>query len=117
MKFKPETLVHRVILKPFVQKETPGGIILAQSERSQAINSDKGTVLEIGPKAWKDFGCMEPPFKVGDKVYYAKYGAKVLKDEETDELYIIVNDEDLLVGYTDGVANSFEEKEIVVRED
>lgn len=99
MKFRPETLVHRVILKPFVQKETAAGIILAQSERSQAINSDKGVVLMVGPQAWKDFGHSEPPFAVGDKVYYAKYGAKVLKDEDTDELYIICNDEDILVGY------------------
>ena len=101
MKFKPETLVYRVILKPFVQKETKAGIILAQSERSQAVNSDKGTILAIGPKAWKDFGHEDSPFNVGDLVYYAKYGAKVLKDEDTGDLYIICNDEDLLVGYID----------------
>ena len=100
MKFKPETLVHRVILKPFVQKETPGGIILAQSERSQAVNSDRGTILAIGPKAWKDFGYEVPPFQVGMTVYYSKYGAKVLKDELTGDLYIIANDEDILVEYT-----------------
>jgi co-chaperonin GroES (HSP10) len=47
-----------------------------------------------------DFKCDTPPVQVGDEVYYAKYGAKVLKDEDTGELYIICNDEDVLVGYT-----------------
>src|SRR5687767_6402913 len=99
MKFRSETLVHRVILKPFITKKTASGIIIAKDERKQAVDSDKGEVFMIGPKAWKDFGCDEFPVKVGDTVYYAKYGAKVLKDEVKDELYIICNDEDILVGY------------------
>ena len=101
MKFNKDTLVHRVILKPYVlPKKSEGGIDLsAISERSQAINTDRGIILMFGPQAWKDFGCKQPPFKVGDKVFYAKYGAKVLKDEDTEELYIILNDEDVLVEY------------------
>lgn len=101
MKFRAETLVHRVIIKPEIETVTKGGIVVARSERDQAITSDKGTVFLFGPQAWKAFGCDEPPVKVGDKVYYAKYGAKVLRDEETKELYVICNDEDVLVGYTE----------------
>lgn len=100
MKFLPETLVHRVIIKPNIETKTKSGIVIAKDERRQAVDSDRGEVFMIGPKAWKDFGCEKPPVKVGDKVYYAKYGAKVLKDEETDSLYIICNDEDILVGYS-----------------
>ena len=100
MKFREETLVHRVILKPKIEKQTKSGIVISTSERNQAINSDQGEVLMVGPKAWVDFGCVAPPVKVGDQVYYAKYGAKVLKDENTGELYIICNDVDILVGYT-----------------
>lgn len=99
MKFKAETLVHRVILKPHIEKESKGGIIIARDERTQAINTDKGTILMYGPQAWKDFGCMSPPVYPGDKVFYARYGAKVLKDEETGELFVLCNDEDILVGY------------------
>jgi len=101
MKFRQETLVHRVLIKPFIEKTTKGGIVLATSERKQAIDSDKGEVFMIGPQAWKAFGCVFTPVKIGDTVYYAKYGAKVLKDEDTGELYIICNDEDVLVGYTE----------------
>lgn len=99
MKFRPETLVHRVLIKPFVEKKTASGIFIAKDERKQAIDSDKGEVFMIGPEAWKPFGCKIPPVKIGDQVIYSKYGAKVIKDDETDELYIICNDEDVLVGY------------------
>lgn len=102
MKFRQETLVHRVIIKPFVPgKKTAGGIILASDERMQVVNSDRGEVFMIGPEAWKAFGCKKAPVKVGDQVYYSKYGAKVLKDMDSeDSFYIICNDEDILVGYT-----------------
>ena len=99
MKFRPETLVHRVLIKPKIETETKTGIILARDERSQAINSDTGTIFMIGPMAWKDFKCETPPVKVGDQVFYAKYGAKVLKDERTGDLYVICNDDDVLVGF------------------
>ena len=100
MKFRPETLVHRVILKPFVLgKKSEGGIILPTNQRMDAVNSDKGTIFMIGPKAWGDD--KKKPVKVGDTVFYAKYGAKVLRDEDKeDEFFILCNDEDILVGYT-----------------
>ena len=100
MKFNPETLGFRVLLKPDILKETKSGIVIASSERSQAINADKGVIVGIGPEAFKALGYTSP-YKVGDKVIYAKYGAKVLKDEDTGDLYMIANDEDILVGYTD----------------
>jgi len=99
MKFRPETLVHRVIIKPKIETETASGIVIARDERSQAINTDQGTVWMIGPLAWKDFKCETPPVSIGDKVYYSHYGAKVLKDERTGDLFVICNDEDILVGY------------------
>ena len=102
MQFRPETLVHRVLLVPFIETVSKGGIMISRDERSQAINTDRGTILMVGPQAWKDFGCSESPFKVGDQVFYAHYGAKLLKDEESGKLYIICNDEDILVGYTTG---------------
>lgn len=101
MKFRQETLVHRVILQPEIEKVSKGGILISRSERTQAINTDKGIVLMFGSQAWKDFGCSEPPVKVGDQVYYSHYGAKILEDPENkDNFFIICNDEDILVGYT-----------------
>ena len=96
MKFKAESLGYRVILKPHIERETKSGIVIARDERSQAINTDKGTILFLGPKA-------ETGAVVGDKVYYARYGAKVLKNELTGDLYVICNDEDLLVAYEEEI--------------
>lgn len=99
--FRPETLVHRVLLKPKVETQTKSGIVLARDERTQAINSDQGEVFMVGPEAWKAFGCTVPPVKPGDKVFYAKYGAKVVKVPDSDEFFVLCNDEDILVGYED----------------
>lgn len=98
MKFSQETLAERVLLKPFIETETKGGILIARDERSQAINTDRGEVFMIGPSAWYDLP-NKPDLKPGDKVFYSKYGAKVIKDEVTNEFYIICNDKDILVGY------------------
>jgi co-chaperonin GroES (HSP10) len=100
MKFKQDTLGIRVVLKPFIETQTKSGIVIAQSERNQAINTDKGEVLMVGDACWYDKP-VKPNIKAGDKVYYAKWGAKVLKDEQTGEFYILCNDEDILVGYAE----------------
>ena len=99
MKFKPDTLGHRVVLKPFIETMSKGGIAIPRDERTQAINTDKGEVVHIGPSAWYDKP-EKPNLKPGDTVYYAKYGAKMIKDEENGAMFILCNDEDILVGYT-----------------
>jgi co-chaperonin GroES (HSP10) len=101
MNFNQATLAERVIIKPLIEKETASGILLARDERSQAINTDRGEVFLVGPGAWYDLPQeSRPQLKPGDMVYYAKYGAKVLKDEVTNEFYVICNDKDILVGYS-----------------
>lgn len=105
MKFKVETLAHRVILKPFIERISKGGIHIARDTRSQAINTDKGEVVLIGPQAWYDLP-EKPNLKIGDLVYYSHYGAKILPNEDqpdpnaADAFFIICNDQDILVGYT-----------------
>lgn len=100
MNFRQDTLGVRVILKPFIEKESKGGILIARDERSQAVNTDKGEVLMVGDSAWFDKP-VKPNLKPGDKVYYAKWGAKLLKDDESGEFYVLCNDEDILVGYSE----------------
>lgn len=102
LKFRPDTLGFRVLLKPIdVKKMSEGGIDLsALSSRTQAINSDRGEIVMVGEGAWFDKP-VKPALKPGDKVFYAKYGAKTLQDPENKEVfYILCNDEDILVGYT-----------------
>lgn len=92
----------RVLLKPFKIQEhdkvfaaaKAAGIALPEfSERKEQANVDKGTVLQIGPKVHEDY---IGDIKVGDVVGFAKFGGKFVQDTESDELYLIVNDEDLI---------------------
>lgn len=101
MKFKPETLGFRLILKPFgFKKMSEGGIDLSAIDpRVHAVNTDKGEVFMIGPSCWDNLK-RKPEIKAGDKVMYAKYGAKTIQDPDNpEEFYILCNDEDILVGY------------------
>ena len=98
LKFKERSLGHRVLIKPEVEKETDWGFALTVSDRKAAMDSDKGHIVAMGPQAYKDYGDGSKWVEVGDYVYYAKYGAKVIKDDETGDLYIICNDEDVLLG-------------------
>lgn|SRR5574343_723732 len=92
----------RVLLKPFNIQEHDkvfaaakrAGIALPEfSERKEQANVDKGTVLQIGPKAHEDY---VGDIKVGDTVGFAKFGGKFVQDPDSDELYLVVNDEDLI---------------------
>ena len=100
MNFNQETLGQRVLIKPFIETVSKGGILISRDERSQAINTDRGEVFMVGPSAWYDLP-VKPDLKPGDKVFYAKYGAKVIKDEKSDTFYIICNDQDVLLGYSE----------------
>ncbi len=97
LKFNQKSLGHRVLIKPDVEKETDWGFQMVTSDRRAAIDSDKGTVVAVGDQAYKEFGDGTPWVAVGDYVYYAKYGAKVIKDKDSEDLYIICNDEDVLL--------------------
>ena len=104
MKFLVESLANRVLLKPYIETVSKGGIVLSRDSRSQAINTDRGEIVAIGPEAWYDLPT-KPALKVGDKVFYSHYGAKILRNESqpetnaTDSYFIICNDVDILVGY------------------
>jgi co-chaperonin GroES (HSP10) len=100
MEFNQDSLDVRLILKPYIlpKKSAAGLDLSAVSDRSQAVNTDRGEIVMIGPMAWYDRP-VKPNLQPGDKVYYAKYGAKVLKDGVSGDLYVLVNDEDILVSY------------------
>jgi co-chaperonin GroES (HSP10) len=68
-------------------------------DREESI-VDTGTVLEIGSDCWAEF--KEPWCKVGDKVAYAKYAGKAIKQKDGSKL-LVLNDEDVcaVLGETD----------------
>ena len=95
---------HRILVKPFTIEEVDkvyesakraGIALLEQEARKQQISIDKGVVLDIGPTAFKDFGD-DAWFAVGDTVGFAKFGGKYIKNPETEEDFLILNDEDVI---------------------
>ena len=89
-------LLHRVLVKPKpTEKKTESGIILVDSTtRKEAAATEEGTILAIGETFGNDFGAKVIP-QVGDKIYFAKYAGKFIKDENEEDL-VILNDEDVI---------------------
>ena len=88
-------LMHRALVKPKqVETKTASGIILTESlTRKEQAGTDEGVILAIGDTFGKDFGAEVLP-KVGDKVLFAKYAGKFIKDGDVD--LVLLNDDDLI---------------------
>jgi len=88
--------LHRVLvkLKP-VEKTTESGIIIPDTTtRKEQAATEEGTIVAVGDTFGKDFGATYIP-QVGDKVYFAKYAGKFIKDEDGTDL-VLLNDEDIV---------------------
>lgn len=91
---------HRVLIRPDSFNETveEGALKGFQLDVGDGFKREKaatviGTIVAIGETAWKDFSDGRPWAKIGDKIYYAKYSGKIVKDSNDTE-YVIINDED-----------------------
>lgn len=88
-------LLHRVIVQPDnVETVTPGGIVLAIDPKKERTHVETGKVVSIGETVFKEFKAEVVPV-VGDRVYYAKYAGKIIKDTDNVE-YLALNDDDLI---------------------
>jgi len=99
-------LLHRILVKQNkiedtnkdYQRAARAGIIIPEHEdkaRAQA-GVDTGTIVAVGPTAYKDFG-VSPPIEVGDVVAFARFSGKVVRDPADDVEYVLLNDEDICV--------------------
>jgi len=102
-------ILHRILVKQFKLDETNKdyqrakalGIMIADHEDNKRAQAgvDQGTVVAMGPTAYRDFN-VEPPIKVGDTVAFARFSGKMVVDPEDDEEYVALNDEDIVVVIT-----------------
>ena len=97
----------RILVKPFKIQEhdkvfesaKKAGIILTEiSERKEQINVDKGTVLQIGSKCHEDY---VGELAVGDVIGYAKFGGKFIQEPGSEEVYLVISDEDVVAIFKD----------------
>ena len=96
-----KVLGYRVLIKPDdPEVVSEGGIVLVQDERKARASIDTGTIVAIGPSAWKQIDPKSAPWaKVGDKVLYVKFSQKIitLPNDPESTYYSVVNDDDVLV--------------------
>jgi co-chaperonin GroES (HSP10) len=104
-----EIILNRIlVVMEEIKKEhevtMPDGTVLklqvAYGELEGRIQASvtEGVVVQIGPDAYTDYGYKEnKPFKVGDKVQFAKYaGRGVFDPDEPTKRLVVINDEDVL---------------------
>jgi len=102
---KLEAAGHYVLVRPDAIKEKHGDIYIPETAQDAAKrNMYKGSIVSIGPIAFKDF--IRPwGAEVGDRVVFAKAGSfNIDADPEeirdpSNELIFAINDEDVIAVY------------------
>jgi len=97
MVVKLQPLADRVIVKPIQREEvTKGGIFLPDTAKEKP---QEGEVVAVGPGRLSEDGKrIAMDVKVGDRVFYAKYGGIEIRIE--DEEVVILRESDILAKKT-----------------
>lgn len=90
-------LLHTILIKPDdVETKTEGGIIIPDMVTDKERKAvEYGVVVTVGPRAFIDYGRDPDILKGGDRVSFARYSGKVVRDVDDVE-YVLVNDIDIL---------------------
>ncbi len=91
---KIQPLGSRVLIKATAKEEvTASGIVLPDTMTKE--RPQMGEVLAVGPGGLNKDGVMVPvSVKVGQKVYFAKYGPTEIKIDNQE--YLVVEEKDIL---------------------
>lgn len=91
---KLRVLDDRVLIKPEeAASKSPGGILLPDNAQEKPL---RGEVMAVGKGKTNDKGITIPmSVKVGDKVYYTRYGGNPIK--EFDDMLVMREDDILAV--------------------
>lgn len=96
---------NRLLVKPDpVETTTDSGIVMVIDEKIQQAASVSGTVVSMGELAFKEFlpyagvfkSIYEPYAQVGDRIQYKRYTGVSVKDPNTQEEFLLINDTDVL---------------------
>lgn len=112
-----EALGHRLTIRPDKVKDSEAektkqlaakaGFVLPEKIQEdldseftrERASVDQGVVLTIGKTAFRDFGG-EPWCDVGDYIAYARHAGKFVKDPDTGDDILVLNDEDIICKIT-----------------
>ena len=102
---------HRVLVLPdevedeYEIEGTELKLHIVQDERLARAAQMAGTIVSVGPSAWKAFREVDdkgrevngrPWAKVGDRILFSKYSGRMWEDPQTEIRYLFINDEDVL---------------------
>ena len=95
-------LLHHILVKldeateadEIYKRAKAAGIHLELDKREQKA-VEYGTVVQVGPTAFIDYGRSPDIVKGGDRISLNRYSGKSVKDVDGVE-YVIVNDQDVL---------------------
>ena len=89
-------LLHTVLVKlDEPELKTASGIIISVDEKKERKAVEYGTVIQVGPTAFKDYGRDSTILKEGDRISLNRYAGKGVVDSDEQE-YVVVNDIDVL---------------------
>ena len=80
---------------PTFKRAKAAGIALPETDEMRRENGavSEGVVVSIGDYCWDG---KDPWCKVGDKIIHSKWAGKKVKDPENNEVYTLLNDQDIL---------------------
>ena len=108
-----KVILHRILVKRDIPEDTDAVKTKKELERMglttpksvqeeierQALREnasmDKGVVVDIGETAFLDYK-IESPIKIGDYVSFARFGGKEIVDPDTQETFVVLQDEDIV---------------------
>lgn len=95
-------LLHHILVKldqateadEVYKRAKAAGLELALDKRVEKA-VEYGTVVQVGPTAFLDYGRSPDILKEGDRISLARYSGKSITDSDGTE-YVILNDQDVL---------------------
>lgn len=95
-----KAITYHVMLKPDETKEQYKGLLDLSALDAKAEKNAQtiGTIVDIGEDAFVAYKPKTPfaGLKIGDRVHFPRYSGKWVKDLNTNEEFLIINDEDII---------------------
>lgn len=109
---KPDTIKDQYTLPETLKASSFQVVMDSDLERRTEVATEIGTVVGIGPTAWRAYDgkdeAWEPWAKIGDRITFVKYAGKFTSDPVTKEKFIVLDDVDVYC-VVSGEANPFGE--------
>jgi co-chaperonin GroES (HSP10) len=100
---------YRILVKAKeIERTSKGGIIISvegtNEDKLEQNGNQFGIVVGIGHTCYKGGVSDEPWCEIGDEIIFARHAGRFVFDPETNEQYLIMNDDEVLCVTRKGAA-------------